>query len=221
MRLSNKILLATLNRDKFEEFRTLFSAYPDIELVMADQLLRNPEKLALVETHDTYLENAVAKARLANTGSHYPSLADDSGLEVDALGGKPGVRSHRFASLSHAGKPGSPSPQAGLSQDLANIQKLMTELAGKPSRSARFVCTLALLIEGIMIHATGVLEGTITDTPRGTNGFGYDPVFVPKGSSRTFAEMTDAEKNMISHRAKALHELMAKVKNHGIVFAKP
>jgi XTP/dITP diphosphohydrolase len=72
-----------------------------------------------------------------------------------------------------------------------------------------------------MIHATGTLEGTIADAPRGTNGFGYDPVFIPKGSPRTFAEMTDAEKNMISHRAKALHELMAKVKNHGIVMAKP
>ena len=210
MRLSNKILLATLNRDKFEEFRTLFSAYPDIEIAMAGEYLRNPEKLALVETHDTYLENALAKARLANQGAHYPALADDSGLEVDALGGKPGVRSHRYASF-----------QAGLSQDQANIQKLLTELAGKPSRIARFVCTVALLIEGIMIHATGILEGSITDTPRGTNGFGYDPVFIPKGSSRTFAEMTDAEKNMISHRAKALHELMAKIKNHGIVFAKP
>jgi XTP/dITP diphosphohydrolase len=210
MRLSNKILLATLNRNKYEEFRTLFSAYPDIELVMADQFLRNPEKLALVETHDTYLENAIAKARLANQGAHYPALADDSGLEVEALGGKPGVRSHRYASF-----------QAGLSQDQANTQKLLSEIAGKPSRVARFTCTLALLMEGIMIQATGTLEGTITDTAKGTNGFGYDPVFVPKGSSRTFAEMTDAEKNMISHRAKALHELMAKVKAHGLVFAKP
>ncbi len=210
MRQSNKILLATLNRHKYEEFRTLFSAYPDAELVMADQFIRNPEKLALVEEYDTYLENALAKARLANQGAHYPTLADDSGLEVDALGGKPGVRSHRFA-----------SPQAGLSQDQANTQKLLTELSGKPSRTARFTCTLALLIEGVAIQATGVLEGTITDTPKGANGFGYDPVFLPKGSSRTFAEMTDAEKNMISHRAKALHDLMAKVKNHGLVFAKP
>jgi XTP/dITP diphosphohydrolase len=210
MRLSNKILLATLNRGKFEEFRTLFSAYPEIELVMADQFLRNPEKLALVETHDTYLENAMAKARLANQGSHYPTLADDSGLEVEALGGKPGVRSHRYAGF-----------EAGLTQDQSNVRKLMMELSGKSSRSARFVCSLALLIEGILIQATGVLEGTIIDAPRGTNGFGYDPVFVPKGSSRTFAEMTNAEKNMISHRAKALHDLMAKVKNHGIVFAKP
>src|SRR4051812_38179242 len=98
MRLSNKLVLATLNRDKYEEFKTLFSAYPDLELVMADQYLRNPEKLALVETYDTYLENALAKARLANQGSHYPTLADDSGLEVEALGGKPGARSHRYAS---------------------------------------------------------------------------------------------------------------------------
>lgn len=210
MRKSNQILLATLNRSKYEEFKTLFSAYPDIELVMADQFLRNPEKLALVENFDSYLENAVAKARLANQGAHYPSLADDSGLEVEALGGKPGVRSHRYA-----------APRAGLSQDQANNEKLLSEIAGKPSRSAKFVCTLALIIEGIMISGTGVLEGTITDTARGTNGFGYDPIFIPKGSSRTFAEMTDAEKNMISHRAKALHELMAKVKSHGIVFAKP
>jgi XTP/dITP diphosphohydrolase len=210
MRLSNQIVLATLNRDKFEEFRTLFSAYPDVDLFMAEHFLRNPSKLGLVENHNTYVENAVAKARLANQGTHYPSLADDSGLEVDGLEGKPGVRSHRYAVA-----------KAGQSQDQANIDKLLSELGQGKSRSARFVCTLALVIEGLMIDATGVLEGTITDSPRGTNGFGYDPVFIPKGSSRTFAEMTDAEKNMISHRAKALHELMAKVKNHGIVFAKP
>jgi XTP/dITP diphosphohydrolase len=221
MRLSNKILLATLNRDKFEEFRTLFSAYPDVELVMADQFLRNPEKLGFVETHDTYIENAMAKARLANQGAHYATLADDSGLEVEALGGKPGVRSHRYASATSGAGPSAASTEAGLTQDQANVRKLLTELSGKSSRQAKFVCSLALLIEGIMIQATGTLEGTITDTPRGTNGFGYDPIFVPKGSSRTFAEMTNAEKNMISHRAKALHELMAKVKNHGIVVAKP
>jgi len=216
MRLSNKIILATLNRGKFEEFRTLFSAYPDIELGIASDYLRNPEKLALVETFNTYSENAIAKARLANQGAHYPTLADDSGLEVDILEGKPGVHSHRYASLPPA-QPG----QVGISQDQANIQKLLLALAAKPSRVARFTCTLALLMEGIMIQSVGTLEGTITDSPRGSNGFGYDSVFIPKGTSRTFAEMTDAEKNMISHRAKALHDLMAKVKAHGLVFAKP
>ncbi len=209
MRLSNHIVLASLNRDKFEEFRTLFSAYPDIELVPAATIIRNPEGLQFAERHDTYLDNAVAKARLANLASHYPALADDSGIEVEALDGKPGVRSHRYA-----------TPRAGVSQDQANIDQLLADI-GSGRRGAKFVCTLALVIEGIMIQATGTLEGTIIDQPRGTAGFGYDPVFVPRGSSRTFAEMTDSEKNMISHRAKALHELMAKVKAHGIVFAKP
>lgn len=210
MRLSNRILLATLNRSKFEEFSNLISVYPDIELVKADELLRNPEGLGVVERYNTYLENAVAKARLANQGCHYPCLADDSGLEVEALDGKPGVRSHRFA----------PS-KAGVSQDQANLELLLREMKSAQNRSAKFVCTLALVIEGILIHATGVLEGTIADSPRGTHGFGYDPIFVPRGSSKTFAEMTDAEKNGISHRARALQELMNQVKAHGIVFAKP
>ncbi|MGZ3699073.1 MAG: RdgB/HAM1 family non-canonical purine NTP pyrophosphatase, partial [Bdellovibrionota bacterium] len=171
----------------------------------------NPEGLAHSERHSTYLENASAKARLANQGTHFPTIADDSGLEVDALGGKPGVRSHRYA-----------TPKAGISQDQANVQLLLSELKGSTSREAKFVCTLVLVIEGILIHATGTLEGTISDAPRGTNGFGYDPVFMPKGShNKTLAELTDVEKNSISHRAKALHELMAQVKSHGILFAKP
>src|SRR6185437_7480038 len=108
MRLSNKVLLATNNRDKYDEFHTLFTAYPEIELVMASEILRNTDWLGLAEKYDTYLENAVAKVRQVNHGAHYPSLADDSGLEVLALESKPGVRSHRFA-----------PPKAGLSQDEA------------------------------------------------------------------------------------------------------
>jgi XTP/dITP diphosphohydrolase len=160
-------------------------------------------------TYDTYLENALAKARFVNQGAHYPSLADDSGLEVEALGGKPGVRSHRYA-----------SPKAGLTQDEANTQLMLKELAGK-SRTAKFTCTLAFLVEGILMHATGTLEGTIAEAPRGTHGFGYDPIFIPKGSSKTLAEMTQAEKNAISHRAVALRLLMDQVRQNGIVIAKP
>lgn len=209
MRLSHKIVIASQNRDKFEEFKALFSVYPEIEPIPVHEVVRNPEKLNFAERHDSYLENAIAKARLVNLGSHYPVLADDSGLEVEALGNKPGVRSHRYA-----------TPRPGISQDQANIDLLQKELAGKP-RNARFVCTLVLVIEGIMIHATGALEGTISEDQRGANGFGYDPVFIPRGSTKTFAEMTDGEKNSLSHRARALHELMAKVKAHGIVLAKP
>jgi XTP/dITP diphosphohydrolase len=210
MRLSNQVLFASLNRGKFEEFRSLFTAYPGTELVPAETILRNPDGLKFAERHATYEENAVAKARLANQGCHYPALADDSGIEVEALEGRPGVRSHRYA-----------SPKAGLTQDEANLQLLLSEMKGQSLRNARFVCTLALVIEGISITATGVLDGTLTDAPRGTNGFGYDPIFIPQGSAKTFAEMSDGEKNSISHRAKALQELMAKVRTHGIVIAKP
>lgn len=210
MRLSNKIVVASTNRGKLEEFRSLFAPWPEIELVPASEFLRNAERIQFAERHDTYLDNALAKARLANQGSHYPSLADDSGLEVMGLDGKPGVRSHRFA-----------TPKAGMTQDQANNELLMKELSGGKSREARFVCTLALVIEGILLHSTGSLEGTITEKPAGSLGFGYDPYFLPKGSSKTLAEMTAIEKNAISHRAKAVQELMNQVRAHGIVFAKP
>lgn len=209
MRLVNKLVLASTNREKLEEFQALFSAYPGIEIISADQVVRNPRGLAFAEQHETYLENALAKARLINHGSHYPALADDSGLEVDALGGKPGVRSYRYA-----------TPKAGIPQDQANIELLLKELHGKPS-TARFVCTLVLIMEGIVVHATGTLEGAIVTELRGSNGFGYDPVFVPTGATKTLAEMTSLEKNAISHRAQALQKLMAQVKSHGLVFAKP
>ncbi|MCM2278751.1 MAG: RdgB/HAM1 family non-canonical purine NTP pyrophosphatase [Oligoflexia bacterium] len=209
MRLSNKVLIATQNRDKVDEFKALFTAYPEIEPVAASPILRNTDKLRFVEKHDTYLENALAKARLANQGCHYPVIADDSGLEVEGLDWRPGVRSQRFA-----------SPRPGVPQDQANNEQLLRELGNKP-RQARFTCTLVLLIEGIMLHATGILEGTIAEAPRGMNGFGYDPLFIPRGSTKTLAEMTDGEKNSISHRGKALHELMAQIKTHGIVLAKP
>ncbi len=210
MRLSNTVLLATTNRNKFEEFCSLLKAYPEIELVPAEALVRNSEQLQFVERHDTYLENAIAKARLANQACHYPSLADDSGLEVKALAGKPGVRSHRYA-----------SPKPRMSQDEANVNFLLSEMKASDSREAQFVCTLALVIEGILLHATGTLEGMIATSPRGIHGFGYDSVFIPNGSTQTLAEMNDIEKNAISHRLKALQELMVLVKSHGIVFAKP
>lgn len=209
MRLSNRIVVATTNRDKLEEFRSLFAPWPEIELIPASDVVRNSDRLGFAERFDTYLDNAVAKARLANMGCHYPCLADDSGLEVEGLGGKPGVRSHRYA-----------TPRAGLTQDQANNELLLKELAGKP-RDARFVCTLAFMIEGILLHANGALEGQIADKPAGALGFGYDPLFLPKGSSKTLAEMTNIEKNAISHRAKAVQELMNQVRAHGIVFAKP
>jgi XTP/dITP diphosphohydrolase len=210
MRLSRKILLASTNRHKFEEFKEILKTYPGIELAPIENYVRNPDALQFAERHETYLENAIAKARLANQASHYPSLADDSGLEVDALQGKPGIRSHRFA-----------TPKPGLTQDQSNVELLLKEMKSAPQRSARFQCTLALVIEGVLIHATGTLEGTIAESPKGIQGFGYDPVFIPQGETKTLAEIAAVEKNKISHRAKALHLLMEQIKGHGITLAKP
>lgn len=213
MRTSNKIVLASMNVDKFREMTALLRPYPELELVSPEGLLSNADKIGFVETGSTYLENSAAKARLVNHGCHYPALADDSGIEIDALGGKPGIHSHRYVKIS-----GYPSK---ISQDRANIEKILEEMKGKTNREARFVSTLVLVIEGIMLHATGVLEGTITESPRGEMGFGYDPIFIPKGHSRTLGEMSEDEKNSISHRALALAQIMEQVKSHGIQFAKP
>lgn len=217
MRLSQKIVLATTNPGKLAEMRHLVEdQLPGFELVSADQILRNADKLGLAEVYDTYFENCAAKARLAGQGCHYPTLADDTGLEVDALGGKPGVKSARYAKAPTGAK------LSKLEQDRANIEMLLSELKKSGgSRDARFVTTLALLVEGILVHATGTLEGTIAEAPRGTNGFGYDPIFIPRGSQKTLAEMSESEKNAISHRARAVQELVAQIKARGIVLAKP
>jgi len=213
MRESHTIVLASLNFDKFREMKSLLAVYPGIELVSPEGLIRNADKIGLVENHATYLENSAAKARLVNQGCHYPALSDDSGLEIDALGGKPGIRSHRYVKLD-----GYPSK---ISQDKANIDKVLEEMKGKADRTARFVTSLFFVIEGIELQADGFLEGTIAEAPRGQMGFGYDPIFVPKGEKRTLGEMTETEKNRISHRAQALAKIMEQVKRLGIQIAKP
>lgn len=212
MRASHVVVLASTNLDKLAEFKALLKPYGEIELISADEIIRNPEKLGLVEKFETYEENAIAKARLANQGSHYPCLADDSGLEVQALEGKPGVRTRRYA-----------IPTAGQSQDQANIAKLLQELKGVSGerRAARFACSLALVVEGILVTAQGTLEGSIAEAPRGANGFGYDPVFIPKGQSRTLAELNEDDKNAISHRKVALAKLFEEIATQGIILAKP
>lgn len=210
MRTVDHIVLATLNRGKFEEFEALARKHAPFRLVPVQEFVRNADTLNSVEKFGSYLENATAKARIVNHGCHYPSLADDTGIEVEALDGRPGVKSHRYA-----------PPQKGKSQDHLNIELLLSELKGKSNRKARFICTLVLVIEGICLDATGVLEGTICEAPRGEHGFGYDSIFVPNQSQKTLAEMTSEEKNAISHRTLAFQELVKKAKEYGIVFAKP
>lgn len=212
MRQANTIVLASTNRHKFEEMTTLLQPFGTIELIPVDRVVRNAEKLGLAEVYNTYAENAVAKARACNHACHYPSLADDSGLEVDALGGRPGVKSHRYS-----------LPKAGQTQDQANNLKLLEELKAitAEKRTARFVCHLALVIEGVLVETRGVLEGTIAPEPRGHQGFGYDPLFIPQGYTQTLAELGPQKKNEISHRALAVQSLMSEIKARDIVLARP
>lgn len=199
MRTVKQIVFASTNDHKFIEMKALLANGPSFELLKPQGLIRNADKIGAVEVHSTYLENAAAKARLVNQGCHYPALADDSGLEVFALDGKPGVRSARDWS----------------------IEKVLSALKNESRRDARFVCSLALVVEGVLISSTGTLEGTLLDAPRGKNGFGYDPIFVPRGETRTLAEITESEKNAISHRALAVQSLFAECRASGIQFIKP
>ena len=157
-----------------------------------------PAAPAVEETGATFAENAILKALAISKQFHDLVVADDSGLEVDALGGAPGVYSARYA-----------GPDAN---DDKNIARLLAELRRCPQMKpfrARFRCVLALAREGQILNTVeGVAEGTIVD-PRGVSGFGYDPVFQPVGSERTFAELPPAEKNRISHRANAIRLLCA------------
>ena len=187
-----RYVVATFNRDKAAELHALL-ALPDVELVtLADW----PGAVAPAETGDTLRANARIKALAAVALTGLPAIADDTGLEVDALQGAPGVHAARYA-----------GPKATYAE---NVAKLLRELAGVPPerRTARFrtVC-YAAWPDGMEMSADGVLAGTITEAPRGANGFGYDPVFVPKGETRTYAELTDEEKNAISHRARAVRVL--------------
>ena len=181
-----KLVLASGNAGKLREFGQLLAPF-DFE-VLPQSAFNVPEA---DEPHVTFVENAIAKARHAAQQTGLPALADDSGLEVDALGGAPGVYSARYA-----GEPVSYS---------ANNAKLLHELSGVANRKARFRCVISLCSpKGIARVVDGRCEGFISSSIRGSRGFGYDPLFVADGFTQTFAEMDPRMKNEISHRARAL-----------------
>ncbi|MBI2604919.1 MAG: RdgB/HAM1 family non-canonical purine NTP pyrophosphatase [Deltaproteobacteria bacterium] len=205
-------MLGSLSKGKTREYRELFRAYPEIDFKALGEIVWNPTSFQTVENANTYYDNAYAKGQLAHYAAKLPTIADDSGLEVDALGGRPGVRAHRFA-----------EPKRGEAQDFANNRKLLEELKGLPgeNRGARFACTIVFFVEGVVLSATGTLEGTILEAPRGDQGFGYDPLFLPKGSDKTLAEMSTEDKNKISHRARALKALMMQIRDKKIELVRP
>lgn len=151
------------------------------------------------ETGDTLDENASLKARYVYDRTGINCFADDTGLEVEALGGAPGVRSARYATDGHDFK--------------ANNRKLLAEMANKENRNARFRTVISLIIEGKEYQVEGIVEGTIATEESGAEGFGYDPLFVPKGHNKSFAEMTASQKNLISHRGRAVKKLVALLHN--------
>ncbi|MCP4435810.1 MAG: RdgB/HAM1 family non-canonical purine NTP pyrophosphatase [Actinomycetia bacterium] len=196
MRLPSKLLLASANPAKARELAEVLAARlgGDVELVP-----RPADVPEVAEDQPDFEGNARLKAVALCGATGQAALADDSGLEVDALDGRPGVRSARFAGES--------------ADDAANVSKLLSELgelgAGDPGRRARFRCVIVVVApDGGELVASGTVEGTIAAQQRGESGFGYDPVFVPDdGDGRTFAEMTSDEKHSISHRGRALSEL--------------
>jgi XTP/dITP diphosphohydrolase len=199
------IVMATKNRGKLAEFRGLFEGLP-VKLVAMDDVIRPP--LEVVEDGATFAENAAKKAQAVAAATMSFALADDSGLEVDALGGRPGVRSSRFA-----------HERASDAENNAALVSALKEVSdpgglgvGSPL-TARFRCVLALIDpyrpegDAEVVYAEGVCEGAITTSARGSFGFGYDPLFIVAGRDKTMAELTEEEKNALSHRASACYAL--------------
>jgi XTP/dITP diphosphohydrolase len=188
------MVLATRNPHKVGELREILTeAGVAVELVAASDF---PDVPDVAETGETFAANALLKAHAVAAATGLPSLADDSGLAVDALNGMPGIFSARWA--------------GGHGDDRANLDLLLAQIADVPDerRGARFVCAAALALpDGRERVAEGVVEGVLLRARRGTGGFGYDPVFVPRGETRSTAEMPAAEKHAISHRGRAFRAL--------------
>jgi XTP/dITP diphosphohydrolase len=190
-----ELLIATKNVGKIKEFRQILADLP-VNLRSADEFeqIIEPE-----ETGETFADNAILKAIYYAEKTGFVALADDSGLAVDALDGAPGVFSARYAGAEATNQ--------------EKIAKLLNELSETPdeARLARFICSMAVADErGKILHlAEGICEGKIARQAKGTHGFGYDPIFVPQGFSESFGELSDEIKSKISHRARAIHKIIA------------
>lgn len=184
-----KLIFATHNKNKLKEVKSLMPS--SIELLSLDDISFNDE---IEETADTIEGNALLKAKTIFEKTGTNCFADDSGLLVDALNGAPGVYSARYAGEQK--------------NDEDNMQKLLHELNDKPNRNAHFKTVMALIIDGKEYLFEGKIEGKIILEKLGTNGFGYDPIFVPDGYNETFAQLDSETKNNISHRARALQKML-------------
>lgn len=182
------LVFATNNSHKLEEVRAILGK--SIQVVSLKEIGCQED---IPETADTLEGNALQKAHYIKEHYGYDCFADDTGLEVEALGNQPGVFSARYAGPEHDSE--------------ANVRKLLSELEGKENRKARFRTAIALLLDGKEYLFEGIINGTITENCKGHSGFGYDPIFTPDQYQQTFAEMGDELKNKISHRALAIEQL--------------
>lgn len=201
-----RVVVASRNRGKISEYRRMLEQ-AGFWVVAMDQAGVDDD-VDLPEEGDTFEKNALQKASALQKITGGWTLGDDSGLEVDALGGAPGVLSARYSGV----------PERGPGRDRANYRKLLEELREVPDeqRTARFVCAIAMPGPGgRCITSRGICAGRIARAPRGDGGFGYDPVFIADGHDRTMAEMSMDQKNRISHRGRALQALVKKLKSPG------
>ena len=185
-----QLVFATNNAHKLDEVRKILGG--KFNVLSLKEIGCNDD---IAETAETFESNALIKARYIHDKYGYDCFADDSGLEIDALGGAPGVYSARYAGEAHDSE--------------KNMAKVLGQLQGVENRAARFRTVIALILDGKEHLFEGEIAGRIIEERRGAGGFGYDPIFIPDGENRTFAEMDDAQKNGISHRARAVKKLVA------------
>ena len=187
-----KIVLATHNRDKCAEMAAILSGYP-IDLLTLEDF---PEIGEIIEDSDTLEGNAIIKARIVYNQTRLSSWADDTGLEVDALNGEPGIYSARYA-----------GENCNYSDNVTKLLKNMEKIPAE-KRTARFQTVIAFVGDKMELVSEGIVEGKITTKPKGVGGFGYDPVFYISEQGKTYSEMKMKEKNKISHRGKAIQEML-------------
>lgn len=196
------VLVATRSAGKLRELRPMLeeAGFAPMDLTAAG--IAPTEEEERIEAFDTFEENALAKARYFFQRTHVPTLADDSGLVVDALGGAPGVRSKRWSGRDDL---------AGQALDDANNARLVSAVADESSRAARYVCVAAFVDGRREVTARGETEGEIVTTPRGEEGFGYDPYFWSRDLGATFGESSITAKELVSHRGRAIRALLSEI----------
>lgn len=193
-----ELIIASQNQNKLVEFKKILG--DKINLFSLSDIGLNQE---IPENEKTIKKNAMFKAKFVNTQTGKNVFADDTGLEIDSLNGEPGVYSARYSGVERNSE--------------KNIELVLTKLKNKSNRNSRFKTIISLIIDGKSVNFEGVVEGKITEEKRGSNGFGYDPIFQPNGYASTFGEMSLKEKNKISHRSIAINKMVQYLKENNLL----